>query len=384
MDFYNVLFAQKFGHCEDFYSGLLAKQTGGKWLTASGSVASFNALKGKLKSLIVDIDPVQEGSGDPSPSNVRPISGRDEVNITNDPIYGGTIAWNQLWSTDASAYTTRFSSLTYSDGVFTHTITATNLARKHAYISTLTVGHKYVLIAEAQNHTTSYAYIWQGTPAGTDINPRTNIIKWATTENEWTLKSSIFNAEYESIAFGTTSDDRTVGDYVLYRNVQLIDLTQMFDSTIADYIYSLEQNTAGAGVAWFRNLFPDDFYEFNAGEETCVSAVNGDPYDTYEIELTDGENPLTVYGGTLNVVSGELNVTHGEIASYDGETLPSTWISDRDVYASGTTPTTGAQVVYELSEPITYQLTPIQIQSLKGSNNIWVDSGDVEVIYKGK
>ena len=35
-----------------------------------------------MKSLKVAIEPQQEGSGDPSPTNVRPISGWDEANVT--------------------------------------------------------------------------------------------------------------------------------------------------------------------------------------------------------------------------------------------------------------------------------------------------------------
>lgn len=46
----------------------------------------------------------------------------------------------------------------------------------------------------------------------------------------------------------------------------LIDITQMFGSTIADYIYSLEQSTAGAGVSLFKSLFPKDYYAYNPGE----------------------------------------------------------------------------------------------------------------------
>lgn len=37
----------------------------------------------------------------------------------------------------------------------------------------------------------------------------------------------------------------------------VIDLTQLFGSTIADYIYSLETATAGAGVNFFKKLFPN-------------------------------------------------------------------------------------------------------------------------------
>ena len=54
---------------------------------------------------------------------------------------------------------------------------------------------------------------------------------------------------------------------------QLIDLTQMLGSTIADYIYGLEQATAGAGVAFFKALFPNDYYAYNAGELMSVKAT---------------------------------------------------------------------------------------------------------------
>ena len=51
--------------------------------SASGSVAHFTdgADDVPIKSLKVAIEPVQSGSGDPSPSNVRAISGWDSVNI---------------------------------------------------------------------------------------------------------------------------------------------------------------------------------------------------------------------------------------------------------------------------------------------------------------
>lgn len=71
---------------------------------------------------------------------------------------------------------------------------------------------------------------------------------------------------------------------------------------------------------------------------------------------------LVVWGGTLDTTSGVLTVTDAEIASYAGETLPGEWISDRDEYAAGAVPTTGAQVVYKLADPITYQLTRAEVQ----------------------
>ena len=55
---------------------------------------------------------------------------------------------------------------------------------------------------------------------------------------------------------------------------QIFDLTQMFGSTIADYIYSLGTALSESGVAWFRKLFPKDYYAYNAGEILSVSGVS--------------------------------------------------------------------------------------------------------------
>jgi hypothetical protein len=48
----------------------------------SGDIASFEAASAPLVSCICTINPIQSGSGDPSPSNVRPITGHDDVTIT--------------------------------------------------------------------------------------------------------------------------------------------------------------------------------------------------------------------------------------------------------------------------------------------------------------
>ena len=39
-------------------------------------------------------------------------------------------------------------------------------------------------------------------------------------------------------------------------------------------------------------------------------------------------------------------------------------------------------VVYELATPTTIQLTPQEVTTLLGNNNIWADSGSVEVEYR--
>ena len=42
------------------------------------------------------------------------------------------------------------------------------------------------------------------------------------------------------------------------------------------------------------------------------------------------------------------------------------------------------QLCYKLAEPVSYQLTPQQVSTLLGENNIWADCGDVEITYKAQ
>ena len=120
--------------------------------------------------------------------------------------------------------------------------------------------------------------------------------------------------------------------------------------------------------------------------ESGSTATTYEPYNpqSQTIQVSWQTEAGEVYGGYVDLVSGELTVTDGYIASYNGETLPSTWISDRDTYAEGTSPTTGAEVVYKLANPQTYQNDGNQIKSLLGNNNSWCDTWYVTLDYFGK
>ena len=61
--------------------------------TATGNPVSFTTLRSApLKTLGVEIAPVQSGTGDPSPDNVRPISGIStaSVYVGRKNLFGGT------------------------------------------------------------------------------------------------------------------------------------------------------------------------------------------------------------------------------------------------------------------------------------------------------
>lgn len=83
-----------------------------------------------------------------------------------------------------------------------------------------------------------------------------------------------------------------------------------------------------------------------------------------------GRDGITAF--EIDVIKGEVTVTGGFIESYNGETLTGEWLSDRDAYVSGGTPSTGAQVAYEIAQPYTFAVTPQYINLVDGLNYLWV------------
>ena len=141
---------------------------------------------------------------------------------------------------------------------------------------------------------------------------------------------------------------------------------------ITSYHFQIEVGSTATSFEPYSNICPISGW---TGATINVSDEDTSDPTTYNIDWQDEAG--TVYGGTLDVKNGVLSVTHANIASYDGETINEPWISSMDVYVAGTTPTTGAQVVYPLTTPVTYQLTPTEIRSLLGVNNVWADCGAI-------
>lgn len=174
--------------------------------------------------------------------------------------------------------------------------------------------------------------------------------------------------------------------------INIIDNNEVSVSLTAEHEYSFAVNIRSSvtvDASELRFMICKDSESSTFAPYSNICPIIG--WDECKVTVADDlENPTvsnvytidldgTRYGGKLDVVNGVLTLTDGFISSYNGETLPSTWISDRDVYAEGTTPTTGAEVCYKLATPVTYQLTPTEVKSLLGVNNIWADTGEVDV-----
>lgn len=104
------------------------------------------------------------------------------------------------------------------------------------------------------------------------------------------------------------------------------------------------------------------------------------PYSKYQSSTNTLTLPETVYGGEVDAVTGNGKRTWGIIDNYAGETIPREWISDRDVYSADKNPTVGAQVAYRLAEPVPFTATGAQpIPALAGANTVLTDADSVSV-----
>ena len=118
-----------------------------------------------------------------------------------------------------------------------------------------------------------------------------------------------------------------------------------------------------------------DIYEISGTDEVTVKLSGEDQsdYDTYTASLG-----TTVYGGDADLVKGQGQKCP-YYASYNGETLTGAWLSDRDPYVPGTTPSIGAQVVNTGGTLTDFTFTAQDINAVTGQNNVWSEQGDVTV-----
>lgn len=254
---------------------------------SAGNQITFKSCSEVLASeTIVTFAPKQSGTGDPSPSNIRPISGWDSVTINQgigDDLRSGKISSCGMQATGGLGPSET------TDVIY----------------CPCSQGKKYVLL-------------------GNDLG------------------TTIVHAFYSS---------EPVRNMYAYNNTR----------------YNGKVATAPIN-GWLA-------YRIKKGTNQNYSIR--EYYDTHTATF-----PSTVMGGSYDFATGEGSETWDYIASYAGETLPGEWMSDRDVYAEGTTPTTGAEVAYIAATPTEITLTPADVNLLKGSNTVWTDGDNVTVKFQ--
>ena len=222
-----------------------------------------------------------------------------------DKIIGGTVAWNQLVQNGNFADTSNWDAynctLTVSNNEATITSTASdgNIYKTNGSIPCIS-SHKYLFIADIKSDGVNNSRI--RFRAG-DTDKIFDTVSSTYEEKVCILNGATSNRNFCQIeAFAYSNGGKTY-----LKNIMLTDLTALFGSAeIADYVYSLEQTTAGSGVEWLRNhgFLTKDYYAYNTGSLLSVKTsehrtVGFNQWDEeWEVGKLDG-NGLPTSGSNI-------------------------------------------------------------------------------------
>ena len=253
---------------------------------AEGNPATFETdLERPLKSVKVTIEPSQDGTPwmadtlETAPCLFRRSADgkiNHSYNSEMDKIVGATMAWNQLRENggfyDTSAWSVVNVSMSVASNVATLVPNGTKTGTLNYGLrgySTFTAKHKYLFTMTIRStQTDKYRGRWGNQFIWSDTVPANT---WATVNAIITADSVDGNSNIFAI-YAYDDTKYTTNDTIQLKNVVGIDLTQDLGSVIADYVYSLEQATAGSGIAWLKKygFIDDSYHAYNAGELMSV------------------------------------------------------------------------------------------------------------------
>ncbi len=360
--------------------------------TASGAIASFpdGADNVPVKSLVVNIEPVQEGAGDPSPENVRPISGWTGMT-------GKRTGKNLI---DTSGF------IDGTAGGITYTRNADGSINASG-TSTGSNGYRSIYSASDRFCLPVGTYIASGGTANTAVQINTydkdgNLIARATAYNNPVTVIVTEETDYILVVVGYITTDRTVNETV-YPQLELgstatdyepyvgTDITADWSSVVpGGTVYGGSLNLT-TGVLTVDRLAADlgatTWSIYSGGTYFVSSAINYliDPDIIVKPPATVALPDVLCSFYKPSIASHIINATYDNIIGIspsNGRFLIRD--SSVDTVEALTAKVTGQKVVARI-EPQTYQLTKSQITgiltTLHGNNNIWADCGNTEVTY---
>lgn len=261
---------------------------------------------------------------DQTPYVFRTAGGDADIgNREYDTLIGGTMCWNQL-NVDNNTFTKWAGnaqiSVVKSDNTLVATAQEGATTAAYFYIGSnrnptpLVVGHKYLAKADIKTDGGKVKIQIGFAGSGSTNNLTKNV-----TPDTRTIMSGIMeavtgtNSAIGIYPFNDTAPSE--GDTATLYSFEYFDLTQMFGTAIADHVYALETANAGAGVAWFRRLFPKDYYAYDPGSLQSVQAASHDMVGFNAYDNTSGTAVLL--GGKQYQITG----TYTALAYSTGETI---------------------------------------------------------------
>lgn len=345
--------------------------------TVSGSIVTIDNIDDVIgiKSLVTEIEPIQSGSGTPSPTNVRPISGWDSVKVTktgknllhvtatNATVNGVTFTFNADGSVTLNGTSTAdntFINLNYTAGKLEYPKdTPLKIIGGSSKVNVSVCGTVApVRIGNSVSSTSPTTFTIASSRGDTATWARLYVPTNGTVFNNETIRPMIMfasEADYTFEPFGTTKDiplRRTVYKGTLDVSTGLLTVT-----------HGVAQIT---GINR-QGVVNNSYYAYNTLENPADASRDTYPSDAYCDKYVVATKATERINGTFYLISGNIIFVSDAFTS----------VAEANTIIASQKPT----VVYPLATPQTYQLSVDEVELIAGDNNLWSDSGNITVTY---
>ena len=308
------------------------------------------------EGLVVDIEPVQAGSGDPSPDNVRPISGWTGAKVTRT----GINIWDEEWEVGG---------LNASTGGNWNTNTK---IRSKNYFS---VKPNTVYFNSFPSYGVGIDYCFY------DIN-KTFISAGSAARVTITSPQNAY-----FMRFATYGQYGSTYNHDISINYPATDTSyHPYQCETYDIAFPAEAGTVYGGTLDVTNgVLTVDRAEVDLGSLGwgIYTADYGEAFYATPNTEPPKRNWKGICSKYIQKQYAYTSLSNGEFTTGSGAGF-AMFVRDDSYTDAGSfkTAMSGVQLVYELATPITYQLTPQQIALLRGDNALWADTGDTTLTYR--
>ena len=347
------------------------------WKTATGNPIQLRTNNGGLvQSCEVTFSPIQSGSGDPSPTNIRPISGRDSVVLTR---------FGREKLSLSGEDTTTLNGVTIKRSGFCFVLSGTSTASTNFTYNldeTVNLNPSKNKIAFNNNFINNSIEMWF-------VRSTTRVHFWGFSSKNrlaenWTDSGNenVDNLQIK-IASGVNCDgymicpilcDKTTADY-------RVDHTATFPETVYGGSYDFVSG-GGKAVRKIAKISDFDFTELSSAPIFRAK---------YQNVIPDVKAPTDV-SVPANIISEQFTAKgYGPISAQDnGKFAISAWSVNRIIFIDNTVSDVtefiqkygDMKICYELATPTEITLTPEDIELLSGYNVLWTDGDSIEITYK--
>ena len=346
---------------------------------ASAAVQNFSTdLSAPLKKCMVSVEAVQGGTGDPSPENICPITGWTgaKVNRTGKnllPIPTETVTLLSGVVVSASEGKLQITGTGNSYGTYNIDLPYAIPAGTRMVLNGNVTGNGVVSYRVRNIERNTYEQINLNTPKSIryDVN-RFQVAVNPNAEYSYTIENiqleigstatayEPYQGDTYDIEFPSEAGTVYGGSLDVTNGVLTVDRAMVDMGTLV-YNKTLSPSASGGNV--FSVNVSNVGYGMARRERNAPNTMLSDVYETAQSTIW--------WVSDIPDLTMSVNVSVLYIADsrYEDATSFKTSVS-------------GVQLVYELATPMTYQLTPQEVRTLLGQNNLWADTGDVAVTYK--